>query len=109
MCIRDRGRRAYLNQADIQKAFVKVGIGTEKKSKVISEKEKRITAYHEAGHGILFHEMCIRDRQLEEEEARTKEIEDLQDYVKSDEYMEKVAKEKIGLLKPNEIIFKEEN
>ena len=50
-----KGRRAYLNQADIQKAFVKVGIGTEKKSKVISEKEKRITAYHEAGHGILFH------------------------------------------------------
>ena len=49
------------------------------------------------------------EQQLEEEEARTKEIEDLQDYVRSDEYMEKVAKEKIGLLKPNEIIFKEEN
>ena len=41
------------------------------------------------------------EQQLEEEEARPKEIEDLQDYVKSDEYMEKVAKEKIGLLKPN--------
>ena len=40
---------------DIKKAFIKVGIGTEKKSKVISEKEKRITAYHEAGHAILFH------------------------------------------------------
>ena len=50
-----RARRAYITQADIQKAFVKVGIGTEKKSRVISEKEKRITAYHEAGHAILFH------------------------------------------------------
>ena len=50
-----RARRAYIIQADIQKAFVKVGIGTEKKSRVISDKEKRITAYHEAGHAILFH------------------------------------------------------
>lgn len=50
-----RERRAYIIQADIQKAFVKVGIGTEKKSRVISDKEKRITAYHEAGHAILFH------------------------------------------------------
>ena len=50
-----RARRAYITQADIQKAFVKVGIGTEKKSRVISDKEKRITAYHEAGHAILFH------------------------------------------------------
>ena len=49
------------------------------------------------------------EQQLSQEEARTKEIEDLQEYVKSDEYMEKVAKEKAGLLKPNEIIFKEEN
>ena len=40
---------------DIRKAFVKVGIGAEKKSRVISEKEKKITAYHEAGHAILFH------------------------------------------------------
>ena len=47
--------RAYMMQADIQKAFIKVGIGAEKKSRVISEKEKRITAYHEAGHAILFH------------------------------------------------------
>lgn len=47
--------RYYLTQADIKGAFVKVGIGTEKRSKVISEKEKRITAYHEAGHAILFH------------------------------------------------------
>jgi len=47
--------RVYLTQADIKGAFVKVGIGTEKRSKIISEKEKRITAYHEAGHAILFH------------------------------------------------------
>lgn len=47
--------RAYIVQEDIRKSFVKVGIGTEKKSRVISEKEKRITAYHEAGHAILFH------------------------------------------------------
>lgn len=47
--------RRFIQQADIDKAFVKVGIGTEKKSKVISEKEKRITAFHEAGHAILFH------------------------------------------------------
>ena len=49
--------RKYVNQADIEQAFIKVGIGAEKKSKVISEKEKRITAYHEAGHAILFHEL----------------------------------------------------
>ncbi len=47
--------RAYLMQRDIKKAFVKVGIGAEKKSRMISEKEKKITAYHEAGHAILFH------------------------------------------------------
>ncbi len=47
--------RAYLLQEDINQAFVKVGIGAEKKSKIISEKEKRITAFHEAGHAILFH------------------------------------------------------
>ena len=47
--------RAYIMQQDIRKAFVKVGIGAEKKSKLISEKEKKITAYHEAGHAILFH------------------------------------------------------
>ena len=47
--------RAYLLQSDIQGSFVKVGIGTEKKSRIISDKEKRITAYHEAGHAILFH------------------------------------------------------
>ncbi|MCI5900812.1 MAG: ATP-dependent zinc metalloprotease FtsH [Hominisplanchenecus sp.] len=47
--------RAYIMQQDIRKAFVKVGIGAEKKSKIISEKEKKITAYHEAGHAILFH------------------------------------------------------
>ena len=48
-------KRAYIRQDDINRAFVKVGIGAEKKSRVISEKEKRITAYHEAGHAILFH------------------------------------------------------
>ena len=47
--------RAYLLQADIKRAFVKVGLGAEKKSRVVSEKEKKITAYHEAGHAILFH------------------------------------------------------
>lgn len=47
--------RGYVTQKDIQEAFVKVGIGTEKKSRVISDEEKRITAYHEAGHAILFH------------------------------------------------------
>lgn len=50
-----KSRRAYIVQSDIQKAFVKVGIGAEKKSRVISYKEKRITAYHESGHAILFH------------------------------------------------------
>lgn len=47
--------RKFLLQKDIEKAFIKVGIGSEKRSKVISEKDKRITAYHEAGHAILFH------------------------------------------------------
>ena len=47
--------RAYITQPDIKKAFVKVGSGAEKKSRVISEKEKRITAFHESGHAILFH------------------------------------------------------
>ncbi len=47
--------RVYLKQQDIQKAFIKVGIGTEKHSRVISDEEKRITAFHEAGHAILFH------------------------------------------------------
>ena len=50
-----KGGRRFIRQADIDQAFVKVGIGAEKKSTVISEKEKKITAYHEAGHGILFH------------------------------------------------------
>ena len=47
--------RSFLSHEDIQKAFVKVGIGAEKRSRVISDKEKKITAYHEAGHAILFH------------------------------------------------------
>ena len=48
-------KRAFVKQEDIKKAFIKVGIGAEKKSRIISEKEKKITAYHEAGHVILFH------------------------------------------------------
>ena len=47
--------RKFLTQTDIEKAFIKVGIGAEKRSKVISEKDKKITAYHKAGHAILFH------------------------------------------------------
>ena len=47
--------RKFIVQADIERSFIKVGIGAEKKSKVISDKEKKITAYHEAGHAILFH------------------------------------------------------
>lgn len=47
--------RTYVIQRDIEKAFIKVGLGVEKKSRVISDKEKRITAFHEAGHAILFH------------------------------------------------------
>ena len=48
-----KDQRAYLKQEDINRAFVKVGIGAEKKSRVISDKEKKITAYHESGHAIL--------------------------------------------------------
>ena len=47
--------RSFIVEEDVKKAFIKVGIGTEKKSRIISEKEKKITAYHEAGHAILFH------------------------------------------------------
>ncbi len=48
-------KRVFVKQDDIKRAFVKVGIGAEKKSRIISDKEKKITAYHEAGHAILFH------------------------------------------------------
>ena len=48
-------KRAFLKQNDIEQAFIRIGIGAEKHSRVISEKEKRITAYHESGHAILFH------------------------------------------------------
>ena len=47
--------RKFINEEDIKKSFIKVGIGTEKKSKIVSDKEKKITAYHESGHAILFH------------------------------------------------------
>ncbi|MDF2944791.1 MAG: ftsH [Herbinix sp.] len=50
-----RDNRSFINSEDIKKSFIKVGIGTEKRSKVITEKEKRITAFHEAGHALLFH------------------------------------------------------
>ena len=50
-----RENRSYIKQDDIKKSFVKVGIGAEKKSRIISDKEKRVTAFHEAGHAILFH------------------------------------------------------
>ena len=50
-----RDDRAYIMKEDIDKSFIKVGIGTEKKSRVVPESERRITAYHESGHAILFH------------------------------------------------------
>ncbi len=50
-----KDNRAYIQQQDIRHSFVKVGIGPEKKSRIVSEKERRITAFHEAGHAILFH------------------------------------------------------
>ena len=50
-----RENRAFIMEEDIKKSFIKVGIGAEKKSKIISDKDKKITAYHEAGHAILFH------------------------------------------------------
>jgi cell division protease FtsH len=50
-----KDNRGYIKRDDVQKAFIKVGIGAEKKSRIISDKEKKITAYHEAGHAILFH------------------------------------------------------
>jgi cell division protease FtsH len=50
-----REHRAFLTDADVKKAFIKIGIGTEKKSRLVPESERRITAYHEAGHALLFH------------------------------------------------------
>ena len=50
-----KAKRSYIGMEDIHQAFIKVGVGTEKKSRVMTEKEKKITAYHETGHAILFH------------------------------------------------------
>ena len=50
-----KANRAYINQEDVKQAYIKIGIGTEKRSRVVSDEEKKITAYHEAGHAILFH------------------------------------------------------
>ncbi len=50
-----KNNRAFITQDDIKKSFIKVGIGSEKRSRIISDKEKKITAYHEAGHALLFH------------------------------------------------------
>lgn len=52
-----RDNRSFITREDLKKSFIKVGIGTEKKSKVITDKEKKITAFHEAGHAILFHKL----------------------------------------------------
>ncbi len=54
--------KKFISKAEVDKAFIKVGIGTEKKSKIVSEKERRITAYHESGHAILFHELSEMDQ-----------------------------------------------
>ena len=50
-----KSNKAYIEQKDVQSAFIKVGIGTEKRSRLVTERDKKITAYHEAGHAILFH------------------------------------------------------
>lgn len=52
-----KSRREYINTEDIKKAFIKTGIGTEKKSRIVSREERKITAYHEAGHAILYHKL----------------------------------------------------
>lgn len=56
-----KSKRKFITNADVNYAFVKVGIGVEKRSKIISEKEKKITAYHESGHAILFHVLLMSD------------------------------------------------
>ena len=56
-----KNNKKYISKADVDKAFIKVGIGTEKKSRIVSEKERKITAYHESGHAILFHELSEMD------------------------------------------------
>lgn len=56
-----RKNKEFIENKDIQKAFIKVGVGTEKKSKIVSEKERKITAYHEAGHAIIFEKLAELD------------------------------------------------
>ena len=56
-----KDNREQITQADITAAFIKIGVGTEKKSRIMSEKDKKITAYHEAGHAILFHDLPQMD------------------------------------------------
>ncbi len=56
-----RKNKKFIGKEEVDKAFIKVGIGTEKKSRVVSEKERKITAYHESGHAILFHELSEMD------------------------------------------------
>lgn len=53
--------RAFITKADIDRSFIKIGIGTEKKSRLVPEKDRRLTAYHEAGHAILFHDLSEMD------------------------------------------------
>ena len=72
-----KDNRVFLKQDDIKKAFVKVGIGAEKKSRVISEKEKRITAFHEAGHAILFHVLRMWDLYTVSRSSRQEVREDI--------------------------------
>ena len=57
-----RQNKKYISKEEVDKAFIKVGIGTEKKSKLVSEKERKITAYNESGHAILFHELSEMDQ-----------------------------------------------
>ena len=106
-----KDNRMFIQQKDIRHAFVKVGIGAEKKSRIVSEKERKITAYHEAGHAILFHVLpdvgpvysAVSYTHLSEE------VKEYEKYVQTDEYIKETAEDKLGLVNPNEIIFKPSN